>query len=75
MTKFALCSPKLVIYTGQSEDNDVAQKFIDMLEEDIKRIYRDCLNHPKFKSVEKIFTESDEACFNAATECYVCGGV
>jgi len=63
--KFAARS-KLVSYTAHSEDDDVAQKFTDMLEEDIKRIYRECLKRPKF-------TESDDACFNAATECYICG--
>jgi len=69
------CSTKIVMYTAQSEDDDVAQKFIDMLEEDITRIYRVYLKYPKFKSLEKmIFTESDEACFNAATESYICGG-
>ena len=63
------------MYTAQSEDDDVAQKFIDMLAEDIKRIYKEYLKRPKFKSLEKmIFTESDEACFNAATECHICGG-
>ena len=45
-----------------------------MLEEDIKQIYKEYLKRPKFKSLEKmIFTESDEACFNAATECHICG--
>jgi len=29
----------LVVYTAQSEDDDVAQKFIDVLEDDIKQIY------------------------------------
>ena len=65
-------SSKLVIHTAQSEDDDVAQKFIDMLEEDIKQIYRECLKCPKFKE-KMIFTESDEACFQAATECHICG--
>jgi len=32
------------MYTAQSEDDDIAQKFIDMLEEDIKRIYKEQLN-------------------------------
>ena len=67
-------NPKLVMFTAQSEDDDVAQKFSDMLEEDIKQIYKEYLKRPKFKYLEKmIFTESDEACFNAATECHICG--
>jgi len=32
-------SPKLVTFTAQSEDNDAAHKFIDMLEEDINQIF------------------------------------
>ena len=40
------------MYTAQSEDDDVAQKFIDMLEEDIKQIYKEYLKRPKFKSLE-----------------------
>ena len=39
MMKFA--ARKLVMYTAQSEDDDVAQKFIDMLEEDINQIYEE----------------------------------
>ena len=68
-------NPKLVTYTAQSEDDDVVQKFIDMLEEDIKQIYTEYLKRPKFESLkEMIFTESDEVCFQAATECCICGG-
>jgi len=57
------------MYTAQSEDDDVAQKFIDMLEEDIKRIYTEYLRFPK----EMKYTKSDEVCFKAATECHICG--
>ena len=43
--------PKLVTYTAQSEDDDVVHKFIDILEEDIKQIYRRHIKRPKFKSL------------------------
>ena len=63
-------SPKLVTYTAQSEDDDVAQKFMDMLEEDIKQIYREYLRFPK----DMKYTKSDEVCFQAAEKCHICGG-
>jgi len=63
-------NPKLVVYTAQSEDDDVAQKFIDMLEEDIKQIYEEHFRFPK----EMKYTKSDEVRFQAATECHICGG-
>jgi len=62
-------NPKLVMYTAQSEDDDVAQKFIDMLEEDIKQIYKEHLKFPK----EMKYTKSDETCFQAAEKCHICG--
>ena len=58
------------MYTAQSEDDDVAQKFIDILEEDIKQIYKEHVKFPK----EMKCTKSDEVRFKAATECYICGG-
>ena len=35
------------MYTAHSEDDDVAQKFIDMLEEDIKQIFEEHFRFPK----------------------------
>ena len=58
------------MYTTQSEDDDVAHKFIDMLEEDIKQIYKEHLKFPK----EMKYTKSDETCFQAAEKCHICGG-
>jgi len=49
-----VCSPKLVMYTAQSEDDDVAQKFVDMLEEDIKRIYKEHIKFPKEMKYTKL---------------------
>jgi len=54
---------------AQSEDDNVAHKFIDMLEDDIKQIYKEHLVFPK----EMKFTKSDEAYFNAAAKCHICG--
>jgi len=56
------------MYTAQSEDDDVAQKFIDMLEEDIKQIYEEHLRFPK----KMKYTKRDEVRFQAATECHIC---
>ena len=53
--------PKLVSYTG----DDAAQKFVGMLEEDIKRI----TNIPKKKM---IFGEKEEKRFDKETECLIC---
>ena len=61
---------KLVSYTAHSEDDDVAQRFIDMLEEDIKQIHEEHLRFPK----EMKYTKSDEVRFQAATECHICEG-
>jgi len=44
------------MYTAQSEDDDVAHKFIDMIEEDIKQIYKEHLRFAK----EMKYTKSDE---------------
>ena len=53
--------PKLVSYTGE----DAAQKFVEMLEEDIKII----TNIPKKKM---IFGEKEEERFNEETKCWIC---
>jgi len=57
-----------VSFTAESEDDDVAQIFVDKLEENIKQIYN------KFKFPKKMkFTKRDKARFNAADDCYICG--
>ena len=53
--------PKLVSYTGEH----AAQKFVDMLEEDIKKI----TNIPKKKI---IFGEKEEQQIDKETECWIC---
>ena len=53
--------PKLVSYTGE----DSAQKFVDMLEEDIKRI----TNIPEKKM---IFGKKEERRFAKETKCWIC---
>lgn len=58
---------KLVEYTAKSEDEDVAQIFVDMLEEEVKAIYK---NHPKKKM---IFTNKDVVIFKNAKCCWLCG--
>ncbi|XP_022802285.1 uncharacterized protein LOC111339828 [Stylophora pistillata] len=58
---------KLVEYTAKSEDEDVAQIFVNMLEEEVKTIYK---NHPK---KEMIFTDNDVELFENAMCCWLCG--
>ncbi|PFX14747.1 hypothetical protein AWC38_SpisGene21073 [Stylophora pistillata] len=58
---------KLVEYTAKSEDEDVAQIFVNMLEEEVKAIYK---NHPK---KEMIFEGSDAKIFENAMCCWLCG--
>ncbi|PFX13135.1 hypothetical protein AWC38_SpisGene22809 [Stylophora pistillata] len=59
---------KLGEYTAKSEDEDVAQIFVDMLEDEVKSIYK---NHPPKKM---IFTDSDAEIFEKATCCWLCEG-
>jgi len=59
--------PKLVSFTAESENDDVAKIFVNSLEEDIKQIYMQF----KFKK-KMIFTKDDEKSFNAATICHIC---
>ena len=59
---------KLVEYTAKSEDEDVAQIFVDMLEEEVKEIYK---NHPP---KEMIFTNKDVETFEKAKCCWLCEG-
>lgn len=58
---------KLVEYTATSEDEDVAQIFVDMLEEEVKAIYK---NHPP---KEMVFTNNDVMIFENAKCCWLCG--
>ena len=58
---------KLVEYTAKTEDEDVAQTFVDMLEEEVKTLYK---NHPTKKM---IFTNKDFMIFENATSCWLCG--
>ena len=55
-----------VIYTAEREEDDVAQIFIDKLEEDVKDIFNR-INKPM------IFTEEDKNDFEKSTVCYICG--
>ncbi|XP_022777514.1 uncharacterized protein LOC111318931 [Stylophora pistillata] len=57
---------KRVEYTAKSEIKDVAQKFVESLEAEVKSIYED---HPPKKM---IFTDSDAVEFENATCCWLC---
>ena len=58
---------KLVKYTKKSKDEDVSQIFVDCLEKDIERIYKEC----KF-SKQMVLTEGDKRNFRKATDCHIC---
>ncbi|PFX12774.1 putative uncharacterized transposon-derived protein F54H12.3 [Stylophora pistillata] len=58
---------KRVEYTAKSEDEDVAQTFVEALEDEVRSIYK---NHP---TKEMIFTDIDAAKFQDATCCWLCG--
>ena len=56
-----------VTYTAKTNDEDVAQKFVEMLEEDVKKIY-------KIPAKAMIFGEKEREDFERATECWICQG-
>ena len=58
-----------VIFTKQSEDDDVAQIFVEKLEENIKEIYHK-IKFPK----EMIFTKKDRDIFDDVIICHICDG-
>ena len=52
--------------TKQSEDEDIAQTFVEMLEKDITWIYNNCGN------AKIIISKKQEKAFNKATICWIC---
>ena len=60
-------SQEPISFTAQSEDDDVAQIFVDMLEENVKRI------HEQFQLPKRIiFTKADKKKYTEATACHIC---
>ncbi|XP_065653011.1 uncharacterized protein LOC136080322 [Hydra vulgaris] len=57
-----------VTFTASSETDDVAQIFVNSLQEDIKKIC-DSIKFPK----KMIFTPENKYDFNAAIKCHICG--
>ncbi|XP_072048278.1 uncharacterized protein [Amphiura filiformis] len=56
-----------VVYTKRSEDEDVAQIFVERLEEDIRRIYR------RFKFPQNmVFDQRERAIFAESSNCQIC---
>ena len=58
-----------VTYTASTDNEDVAQIFVNMLEEDVKSIYTR-FSTPK----EMIFGVKEREEFDEATECWICHG-
>ena len=62
-----LFKPKLVIYTKKYEDEDISLKFVENLENNIRKI------HEQFKFQKKIIlTEKDKKDFEKTKKCYAC---
>ena len=58
-----------VTYTANTDNEDVAQIFVNMLEEDVKSIYK------RFGKPKKmIFGTKEREEFDGATECWICHG-
>ena len=58
---------KPVLYRAKDENEDIGQKFVEMLEKKIKKI------HKKFNfSAKMIFTAKDQSTFENATICWIC---
>ena len=58
-----------VTYTASTENEDVAQIFVNMLEENVKSIYK------RFDKPKKmIFGAKEREEFDGATECWICHG-
>jgi len=57
------------MYVAQNEKDDVAQRFVESLEKQIKIIFNTFVRYPE----EKIITEEDTKKFEEATECHICG--
>ena len=55
-----------VLYTKQSEDEDVAQIFVDRLEKDITKIYKKC------GRAKMVITPEEQQAFERATTCWIC---
>ena len=64
-----LFNQKPVLYRAKSEDEDIGEKFVEMLEEEIKKIYKEF----DFSS-KMIFTKKDKDVFEKATVCWNCQG-
>ena len=63
----SLYKGKPVTYTAESDNDDVAQKFIDSLETDLTKIFKTI----DFKK-KKVITDEDEKNFKEATQCHIC---
>ena len=57
---------KAVEYTATSEDEDVAQIFVNMLEQEVKSIYKD---HPQ---KQMIFTKIENVKYKKYKRCWIC---
>jgi len=65
-----LYSQEPVAFTADSEDDDIAQIFVNKLEDSVKQIYKQFFKFPN----KMVFTETDKIKYNDATTCHICDG-
>ena len=66
----SLFKPQLIEYTAESEDDDVSQKFVNSLEESVRKL------HKLSRFVKKItFNKKNKADYKKAANCHICDGV
>ena len=68
---------KPIQYTANSSDEDVAQKFVNELEKEIRKIYNKTIKPgiSKFKKMKlKDMPEKDKKDYKNATHCHICEG-
>ena len=58
-----------VKYEISNNDDDVAQKFVDSLQNDLKDVYNRFFRFPK----KMIFTKDDSSVYKNAVSCHICG--
>ena len=70
-----ICKSRFYRYTAESEEDDVAQKFVEYLEKEFKEIYKKCISYnvKRFKKFNKNnMTENDKINYENATHCHIC---
>ena len=70
-----ICKSKFYRYTAESEEDDVAQKFVEYLEKEFKEIYKNCISYnvKRFKKFNmENMAEDEKINYENATHCHIC---